>query len=74
MKEKCRLVVLFERRSNDKKLPIFYYSTFAIHLCYHIRFLTSSLAFILLLLVPRHQLFDGHVRFVFQTFLFLVRI
>lgn len=79
MKEKCRLVDLFESQSRDTKyLRYTYYFQFSIlhslYICTIFSFAATSLPFVLLLLVSRHQLFDGHVRFVFQTFLFLVRI
>jgi len=87
MKEKRRLVDLFERQSRVKSKSTNNYLRYTPNtrrfnfLFYIIRY-TSVLSHslfdvvlaLVLLLVSRHQLFDGHVRFVFQTLLFLVRI
>ena len=87
MKEKRRLVDLFERQSRVKSKSTNNYLRYTTNtrrfnfLFYIIRY-TSVLSHslfdvvlaLVLLLVSRHQLFDGHVRFVFQTLLFLVRI
>ena len=85
MKKKCRLVDLFESQSRDTTttgLPgTSIYVILLFNFLFYIRY-TSVLSHslfdvvlpLVLLLVSRHQFFDGHVRFVFQTFLFLVRI